>query len=77
MRLALALAAVAALALGGCATNDKMAVLSNLQGCERHYNGAVSAGVMNAGFTGTVQIDCPAHKPPPLPAGQEVGAPPL
>lgn len=55
------LAAVAVLALGGCAGagGAGQQVLQNLQGCERHYEGVVSAG-LGAGFSGTVKIDCPA-----------------
>lgn len=56
-----AVALLLAAGLGGCGSLGTLGpqVLDNLQGCERHYNGAVSAG-LGAGFTGTVQIDCPA-----------------
>ncbi len=37
-------------------------VLQNLQGCNRHYEGAIGAGV-----TGSFRIDCPAQ--PPIPGG--------
>lgn len=64
MKIILALAAT--LELAGCATADKAAILENLQGCERHYNGVVSAGVLGgAGFSGSVKIDCPSASPPP------------
>lgn len=52
----IALGAVA-VALSGCTTIRSDQVLQNLEGCSRHYNGAVSVGV-GGGFTGTVQIDC-------------------
>jgi hypothetical protein len=58
-----------ALALAGCATADTRAILDNLQGCERHYNGVVSAGLVGAGFSGSVKIDCNSGTvPPPAPA---------
>lgn len=47
-----------ALTLAGCATPDRQAVLQNLQGCERHYNGVVSGGLAGPGFSGSVRIDC-------------------
>jgi hypothetical protein len=56
-----------ALSLSACATADRTAVLKNLEGCERHYQGAVSAGPLSAGFTGTVRIDCGKTAPGDLP----------
>lgn len=50
--------AAAAATLAACATGDRKAVLDNLQGCERHYNGVVSGGIVGAGFSGSVKIDC-------------------
>jgi hypothetical protein len=58
---ATALACAAAVALSGCASQGA-AVLNDLQGCHRHYNGAVTAGIMGLiapNFTGSVDIDCP------------------
>lgn len=59
------LIAACALALAGCGTTGQQ-VLTNLQGCERHYDGVVAAG-FGAGFSGTVKIDCPAATPPAAP----------
>lgn len=56
------LSAVLLLALSGCSTVGSQ-VLSNLQGCERHYDGVVSAG-LGAGFSGSVKIDCAATTKP-------------
>jgi hypothetical protein len=53
--------AAASLALSGCAGLGGQQVLQNLQGCHRHYEGVVSAG-LGAGFSGTVTIDCPPTK---------------
>lgn len=62
--------------LSGCAAADRQAVLTNLQGCERHYLGTVNAGPLNAGFNGSVQIDCPTSKgAPPVTVGTTVGGP--
>lgn len=62
MRAALALVACA-VGLSGCTTAQTGAILTDLQGCERHYNGAVGGGGLSAPtFTGTVQIDCPNAK---------------
>jgi hypothetical protein len=48
-----------ALALSGCSTAGQQQVLTNLQGCERHYDGTISAGMTGGQFAGTVKIDCP------------------
>ena len=34
------------------------AFLQNLQGCERHYNGVVRAGIVGSGFDGSIRVDC-------------------
>lgn len=50
-----------ALALSGCAT-----VLTDLQGCERHYDGVLAGGVAGGSFSGKAKIDClPASTPSP------------
>lgn len=49
---------IGAFGLAGCASADRQAVLHNLEGCERHYLGTVSGGVVGAGFSGSVRIDC-------------------
>lgn len=51
---------LACLALAGCNTTTASAVLSNLQGCERHYDGVISGAVVGGSFSGSVKIDCPA-----------------
>lgn len=53
----IALLAMAAL-LSGCAASNVKDVLTNLQGCDRHYAGAV--GGVAAGAL-TFQIDCKAE----------------
>lgn len=61
----LSVLAAAAVALTGCGTIKALTsepVLNNLQDCERHYNGVVTAG-LGAGFSGSVQIHCPAPVP--------------
>lgn len=71
-------AAVTAAALGaaGC-----QSVLTNLQACERHYNGVSSASLTGAQFSGTVKIDCyrPGEATAPAtgtPAAQSATPPP-
>lgn len=56
----------AGVALSGCSTVTQEKVLTNLEGCKRIYNGAVQGGILGAGFTGTVNIECP-----PRPASDE------
>jgi hypothetical protein len=54
--------ALACVALSGCASQGA-AVLNDLQGCHRHYNGAVTsglAGLTAPQFTGSVDIECAA-----------------
>lgn len=51
-----------ALSLCGCSTAGAQQVLTNLQGCERHYNGVVAAGMTGGNFSGSVKIDCPTSK---------------
>lgn len=69
----LAVLAAAAVALTGCgALGERFfsePVLTNLQGCERNYSGVVSAG-LGAGFSGSVQIHCPAPVPAPAKAAE-------
>jgi hypothetical protein len=55
---AYAMVAVALAACGGCSTANTQAILNNLQGCERHYNGTVAGGMTGGQFTGSVKIDC-------------------
>lgn len=50
--------ALCASAISGCAGIDTKPLLLNLQGCERHYDGVVSAGLGNTGFTGKIRVDC-------------------
>lgn len=55
-------------ALGGCNTTSTAHVLDNLQGCERHYEGIISAGVLTPStLSGTVKIDCAPKAVPPQP----------
>lgn len=49
----------ACVALAGCSTSTAGAVLSNLQGCERHYDGVISGAIVGGSFSGSVKIDCP------------------
>jgi hypothetical protein len=54
--------ALACVALSGCASQGA-AVLNDLQGCHRHYNGAITSGLANLTapqFTGSVDIECAA-----------------
>lgn len=44
-------------ALSGCSTTGAK-VLDNLQGCERHYDGAISGGLTGGQFSGTIEIHC-------------------
>lgn len=45
--------------LTGCATpGSGTQFLDNLAGCERHYNGVVSAGLIGSGFNGSIRVDC-------------------
>jgi hypothetical protein len=47
----------ACLAMSACQSTGAQ-VLENLQGCERHYDGAVSGGLTGAQFSGTIKVDC-------------------
>lgn len=47
------------LALSACSSISGDKLLTNLQGCERHYDGVISAGIGNTGFSGSVKVDCP------------------
>lgn len=59
--LALALAGVF---LTACSSVDRLAVLENLKGCDRHYEGVVAtASFGTPGLSGTVKIDCKAQVP--------------
>lgn len=75
-------AAVACLALSaclsGCASTSTTKLLDNLQGCERHYDGAVAGSLTGGSFSGTIKVDCkpgqgvaqvPAVAPTPPPGG--------
>ncbi len=47
------------LLLAACGTNGTgTKVLENLESCNRHYDGAISAGITGAQFTGTIKVDC-------------------
>jgi len=64
---ALSFVIAGALVLSGCASTGER-VLTNLQGCERHYNGVVSGGILAGSFSGSVKIDCtPATAGPETP----------
>jgi len=89
MRVLLTAAAATALAasLSACASASGAgaAVLNDLQGCDRHYEGAISPGNMMAPITfiGSVKIDCKAGvttgvliPPTPKPAPAPEPAPP-
>ncbi len=69
---AAALAAGLTLALAGCSSGLGSQALTNLQGCERRYEGVISAG-LGAGFSGTVTIHCPARPADgePLPEAED------
>lgn len=57
--------------LTGCASGNVKDVLTNLQGCTRHYAGAVG-GVASGALT--FQIDCaPIGAPPAAPAAPAPG----
>lgn len=60
--LASALACLGVASLSACSTAGAQQVLTNLQGCERHYNGVVAAGMTGGNFSGSVKIDCPTSK---------------
>ena len=54
------------LGLSACGTTGQK-VLDNVAGCTRHYDGAVTAGVLGGGqFVGTVKIDCNPKAPAPV-----------
>lgn len=66
MSLKLLAGAALACLLAGCNTTSQTKLLDNLQGCERHYDGAVSAGMTGGQFSGTIKVDCvPATADPP------------
>jgi hypothetical protein len=54
------LASLAAVALTGCATADQKAFYKDIEGCQRHYIGSVSAGgvVVAPGFSGSIDVTC-------------------
>jgi hypothetical protein len=59
------LSILACLGLSACGTTGQ-AVLTNVANCTRHYDGAVTAGVLGGGqFVGTVKIDCGPKTPAP------------
>jgi hypothetical protein len=64
-------AAVLALATcTACNSTGTSHVLDNLQGCTRHYDGTVSAGMTGGQFAGTVKVDCtPANTSVPFTVG--------
>lgn len=62
------------LALSACAngvSGDKL--LTNLQGCERHYDGVISAGIGNTGFSGQIKVDCAPQTATPQPTSTTPG----
>jgi hypothetical protein len=69
--------AAACLTVSGCAGVGQQ-VLTNLEGCERHYNGVASAGMTGTGFSGSVKVDCvpPSAAPPTAAQVAAVIAPP-
>jgi hypothetical protein len=61
----LLLITVVAIGLAGCGATDRLALLENLKGCDRHYEGVVATASFGApGISGTVKIDCKAQAPP-------------
>lgn len=54
----LAGAALSCLALSACNTTSTAKLLDNLQGCERHYDGAVAGSLTGGSFSGTIKVDC-------------------
>jgi len=63
----LMLLTLACLGLSACTTGGQK-VLDNVAHCTRHYDGAVSAGILGgAQFSGTVKIDCEPKVPAPEP----------
>jgi hypothetical protein len=61
MRVA-ALALLALPLLAACSTPDRLAVLENLKGCDRHYEGVVMTSSFGTpGLSGKVTIDCKAQ----------------
>ena len=60
----LLLAASSAVLLTGCNATVQNHILDNLEGCTRHYDGAVNGSFTGAGFTGTVKVDCTPQTPP-------------
>lgn len=49
-------------ALSGCTTGGQ-AILKNLEGCERHYDGVFAASLMGGqNFSGSAKIDCVPEK---------------
>ncbi len=60
--------ALVACGLVGCTTADTQHVLTNLEGCTRHYEGFINAGALNPGaITGSLKIDCAPKAAPPTP----------
>lgn len=56
------LAIALAVALSGCTTGGQ-AILKNLEGCERHYDGVFAASLMGGqNFSGSAKIDCVPEK---------------
>lgn len=69
------LAIALAVALSGCTTGGQ-AILKNIEGCERHYNGVFAAGVLGgANFSGSAKIDC--YKPVLADPVADLLAPPI
>lgn len=48
----------AAVSLSACTNTGTAQLLDNLQGCERHYDGAVAGSLTGGSFSGTIKVDC-------------------
>lgn len=62
-----------AVALSACTTGGQ-AILKNIEGCERHYNGVFAASLLGGqNFSGSAKIDCdPKFAPAPVVAVEPV-----
>lgn len=68
--IALSVIALALSLCGACSTLTTSHLLDNLQGCTRHYDGAVAAGMTGGQFSGTVKVDCEPPGGTPAPKTQ-------
>ncbi len=60
--------ALACVSLSACSTTTSQQLLTNLQSCQRHYDGAISGGLTGGQFSGTIKVDCPAKGDTTAPA---------